>query len=45
MDTNQVKLGIEAPEDVSIKRGEVYLEDQVGNVLSSASSVIKHIKE
>ncbi|MGR3174707.1 MAG: carbon storage regulator [Candidatus Scalindua sp.] len=32
MDTNQVKLGIEAPEDVSIKREEVYLKDQVGNV-------------
>ena len=32
MDTNQVKLGIEAPEDVNIKREEVYLKDQVGNV-------------
>ena len=32
LDTNQVKLGIEAPEDVSIKREEVYLKDQVGNV-------------
>ena len=32
MDKNQIKLGIDAPEDVNIKREEVYLKDQVGNV-------------
>ncbi len=31
--SNQVKLGIEAPEDVTINREEVYMKDQVGNVL------------
>jgi carbon storage regulator len=34
---NQIKLGIEAPEDVIINRDEVYKKDQVGNVLSSNS--------
>jgi carbon storage regulator len=28
----QIKLGIEAPKDVTIKREEVYKKDQVGNV-------------
>ena len=28
----QIKLGVEAPEDVNIKREEVYLKGQVGNV-------------
>ena len=31
-DKTQVKLGIEAPEDVTINREEVYKKDQVGNV-------------
>ncbi len=35
IDKAQVKLGIEAPEDVTINREEVYMKDQVGNVLSS----------
>ena len=44
--SNQVKLGIEAPEDVTINREEVYKKDQVGNVLPSASGIIiNHIKE
>ncbi len=28
----QIKLGIEAPEDVTINREEVYMKDQVDNV-------------
>ena len=32
--SNQIKLGIEAPEDVTINMEEVYKKDQVGNVLS-----------
>ena len=35
IDKAQVKLGIEAPEDVNINREEVYKKDQVGNVLKS----------
>jgi hypothetical protein len=42
---NQIKLEIEAPEDVTINRGEMYKKDRVGNVLSSKSVVINHIKE
>ncbi len=34
-DKAQVKLDIEAPEDVTINREEVYKKDQIGNVLSS----------
>ncbi len=30
MDKNQVQIGIEAPEDVTINREEVYMKDQVG---------------
>jgi Carbon storage regulator (could also regulate swarming and quorum sensing) len=45
IDKAQVKLGIEAPESVTINREEVYKEDQVGNVLSSNSSVINHTEE
>jgi len=44
-DKSQVKLGIEAPGGVIINREEVYKKDQEGNVLSSASGVINHIKE
>ena len=44
-DKSQVKLGITAPDSVTINREEVYKKDQVGNVLSSNSGVINHIKE
>ncbi len=44
-DKSQVKLGINAPESMSINREEVYKNDQVGNVSSSNSGVINHIKE
>jgi carbon storage regulator len=44
LDKGQVKLGIEAPKDVTINREEVYKEDQEGNVLSSDLGVINHIK-
>ena len=41
----QIKLGITAPKDVTVNREEVVKEIKDENVLSSASSVIKHIKE
>jgi carbon storage regulator len=41
----QIKLGIDAPKDVTINREEVVKEIKGENVLSSASSVINHIKE
>ncbi len=43
--TCQIKLGITAPKDVTINREEVVKEIKGANVLSSASSVINHIKE
>ncbi len=43
-DKTQVKLGIEAPADVTINREEVYKKDQAGNVLSSNSGVMSHAK-
>ncbi len=45
IDKTQVKLGIEAPEDVTINKEEVYKKDPVGNVLSSNSGVISHSEE
>ena len=45
LDKKQVDLGLEVPADVTINREKVYMKDQVGNVLSSASGVINHIKE
>ena len=45
IDRTQIKLGIEAPKDVTINREEVYKKDQVGNMLSSNSGGINHIKE
>ena len=41
----QVKLGISAPKDITVNREEVVKEIKGENVLSSASNVIKHIKE
>ena len=41
----QIKLGITAPKDVTVNREEVVKEIKGGNVLSSASGVINHIKE
>ncbi len=41
----QVKLGISAPKDITVNREEVVKEIKGGNVLSSASGVIKHSKE
>ena len=41
----QIKLGITAPKDVTVNREEVVKEIKGGNVLSSASGVIKHSKE
>ncbi|MGR3173676.1 MAG: carbon storage regulator CsrA [Candidatus Scalindua sp.] len=41
----QIKLGITAPKDVTVNREEVVKEIKGGNVLSSASDVINHIKE
>ena len=40
IDKAQVKLGIEAPADVTINMEEVYMKDQVENVLSSTSGVV-----
>ena len=39
IDKAQLKLGIDAPADVTINRQEVYKKDQIGNVLSSTSGV------
>ena len=41
----QIKLGIDAPKDVTVNREEVVKEIKGENVLSSASGVINHIKE
>ncbi len=41
----QIKLGIDAPKDVTVNREEVVKEIKDENVLSSASGVINHIKE
>ena len=42
---NQIKLGIIAPKDVTVNRGEVVRKIKDENVLSTASGVINHIKE
>ncbi len=42
---NHIKLGIDALEDVTINREEVFKQIKYENVLSSASGVINHIKE
>ncbi len=39
---NQIKLGINAPKNVSICREEVFEKIKKENLLSSASGVIKH---
>ncbi len=39
---DQIKSGIEAPEDVTVNREEVVKEIKDENVLSSASGVINH---
>ncbi len=44
-DKNQVKLGIEAPENVTINMEEVYKKGQMRNVLSSNSCGINYAKE
>ncbi len=45
INNNQIKLGIDAPRDITVNREEVVKEIKGENVLSSASSVINHIKE
>jgi carbon storage regulator CsrA len=45
IDKDKVRLGIEAPKDITINREEVFKEDQVGKVLPSNSGVIDHTKE
>ncbi len=40
----QIKLGIDAPKDVTVNREEVVKEIKGGNVLSSASGIINHTK-
>ncbi len=45
IDKDKVKLGIEAPKNVTINREEVYKKDEAGNVPSSNSGVINHTKE
>ena len=43
---NQIKLGIEAPEDVSIHREEIYLKIQEENVRAAeAANKSKEMKE
>ncbi len=41
----QIKLGIDAPKDVTVNREEVVKEIKGENVLSSASGVINHTEE
>ena len=41
----QIKLGIDAPKNVTINREEVFKKVKKGNVLSSASGVVNHTKE
>ena len=43
--SGQIKLGIDAPMDVTVNREEVVKEIKGENVLSSASGIINHIKE
>ncbi len=41
----QIKLGINAPKNVTVNREEVVKEIKGENVLSSASGVINHIQD
>ena len=45
INNNQIKLGITVPKGVIMSREEVFKKIKEGNVLSSTSNIIGHIKE